>query len=256
MSLIITVRTAEGIVMASDSRMSFNRTDNNNGVQTVLFGIHYTDTSYKTFLCDGRIGISTCGLANINRTPIANLIQNYINNIYIRGDSVESTAKKLLNYITRLQGSSANNETIIFHVAGYQKENNVDAIHTYRVDTAANHIELDQSFGARWDGEIETLTRLIKNGYIVSQENVRSFSDPRLANHLVIPANSMRHPEMKFIWDLMTLQDGIDFAKFAIRTTADTMRFQAVPKTVGGPIDILVIRPDGAQWIKRKELHA
>ncbi len=54
----------------------------------------------------------------------------------------------------------------------------------------------------------------------------------------------------------MTLQDGIDFAVFAIRTTIDTMRFQMCVKTVGGPIDVLVIKPSGAQWISRKELRA
>ena len=56
------------------------------------------------------------------------------------------------------------------------------------------------------------------------------------------------------IWAAMTLQDAIDFSIYAIRTTIDTIRFQARPKNVGGPIDVLVITPDGARWIQRKEL--
>jgi hypothetical protein len=52
------------------------------------------------------------------------------------------------------------------------------------------------------------------------------------------------------------VQDAIDYALYAVRVTIDTIRFQARPKTVGGPVDILVIRPTGAQWIQRKELHA
>lgn len=66
----------------------------------------------------------------------------------------------------------------------------------------------------------------------------------------------MRQPELDIAWNLMTLQDGIDFAEYAIKTTIDTMKFQIASKTVGGPIDILVIKPNGAQWIQRKELHA
>jgi hypothetical protein len=52
----------------------------------------------------------------------------------------------------------------------------------------------------------------------------------------------------------MALQDAIDFSIYAIRTTIDTIRFQARPKNVGGSIDVLVIAPDGAKWIQRKEL--
>jgi len=33
------------------------------------------------------------------------------------------------------------------------------------------------------------------------------------------------------------------------------MRFQARPKNVGGPIDVLTLTPEGVKWIQRKELH-
>jgi len=32
------------------------------------------------------------------------------------------------------------------------------------------------------------------------------------------------------------------------------MRFQARPKNVGGPIDVLLLTPEEARWIQRKEL--
>jgi hypothetical protein len=54
----------------------------------------------------------------------------------------------------------------------------------------------------------------------------------------------------------MSLQDAIDFSIYAIRTTIDTMRFQARPKNVGGPIDVLVLTPDETKWIQRKALRA
>jgi hypothetical protein len=51
----------------------------------------------------------------------------------------------------------------------------------------------------------------------------------------------------------MTIQDAIDFAIYAVRTTIDTMRFQARPKNVGGPVDVLLISPDEPpRWIQRK----
>ena len=45
-------------------------------------------------------------------------------------------------------------------------------------------------------------------------------------------------------WNFMTLQDAIDFVRYAINITIETMRFSNVNKTVGGPIDILVITPN------------
>ena len=56
-------------------------------------------------------------------------------------------------------------------------------------------------------------------------------------------------------FNYFTLQDAIEFAEYATKTTIDTMRFQQRIKTVGGPIDILVIKPNSCQWIAHKELH-
>lgn len=52
----------------------------------------------------------------------------------------------------------------------------------------------------------------------------------------------------------MSLQDAIDFSSYAIETTVKTMQFQSVAKTVGGPIDILAITPNGVKWIKHKKI--
>lgn len=77
MSFIITVYTSEGIVMASDSRSTYNFTKQlGNGNFETLCGAQITDTTYKTFQCNEHIGISTCGDASINQTPIAGYIEN------------------------------------------------------------------------------------------------------------------------------------------------------------------------------------
>ena len=92
--------------------------------------------------------------------------------------------------------------------------------------------------GAHWDGETDVLIRLIQ------------------------PA-ALRKPDGKYFdlpqhnipWNFFTLQDAIEFAEFATKVTIDTMKFQERVKTVGGPIDILVLKPGAHQWISHKELH-
>jgi len=61
-------------------------------------------------------------------------------------------------------------------------------------------------------------------------------------------------PSYGIPFQMFTLQDMIDFAVYGIRATADTMRFQLRAKTVGGPIDVLILKPTEAKWISRKSL--
>lgn len=268
MSLIITICTSEGLIMASDSRSTYTKTNVRDGKVIVKFGAHYTDTTYKTFLCDNRIGISTCGDGTLCGKSIAGHIENIINNVYSKDDSVEAVSHKMLKYFNDLSGKN----DVTFHVAGYKKEEDKDIAVVYSVSTASGQVKLlrEGLCGANWDGERATLTRLMKNSYVVPQENAIPIgtitlnkkdengndSSVVLKNQIAIPGGSLCQSELDVAWDLMTLQDGIDFAQYAIKTTIDTMRFQTESKTVGGPIDILVIKPNGAQWIQHKELHA
>ena len=53
-----------------------------------------------------------------------------------------------------------------------------------------------------------------------------------------------------------SLQDAVDYAKFLIRTTAEYQRFSGSMPTVGGDIDIaLLTNHRGFQWIAQKELY-
>lgn len=268
MSLIVTVCTSEGIVMASDSRSTYNNTELRGEKVIVKFGVHYSDTTYKTFLCNNKIGISTCGDGTICGKSIAGHISDFINNSYSDDDTVENAAKKLCDFFSALPEKN----DVIFHVAGFKKDNSRDIPVVYSVITATKQIisQIDGGLGAIWDGERSTLTRLMKNSYVVETEKVipigtitltskdenGATTETILRNQLAIPAGALRQPDLDVAWGLMTLQDGIEFAEYAIKTTIDTMRFQVAPKTVGGPIDILVIKPNDAQWIQHKELHA
>ena len=93
--------------------------------------------------------------------------------------------------------------------------------------------------GASWGGEADTLSRLLSRVGALDQNGA-------LAKELASFGVAFQH---------FTLQDAIDVAAYAIRATADTMRFQMRPQTVGGPIDALVVRPGEARWLQRKELQ-
>ena len=61
-------------------------------------------------------------------------------------------------------------------------------------------------------------------------------------------------PNEEILWEYLTLQDAVDFARFAVNTTKETMRFKKVVKTVGGSIDILIILPENSFWLQKELL--
>ena len=80
MSFIITVYTHEGIIMASDSRITYTTYEPNPNGKGALknYGIQSTDTTYKTFICNSTIGLSTSGASSIKNKPISIYIEDFI----------------------------------------------------------------------------------------------------------------------------------------------------------------------------------
>ena len=72
---------------------------------------------------------------------------------------------------------------------------------------------------------------------------------------------SFHHSNTSSVSRTFTLQDAIDFIVFLVKATAEMLRFSdgtiaspgAFP-TVGGPIDIAVLQPNGITWVQTKSL--
>lgn len=237
MSLIITLYVREGIVMAADSRLTLKYPRTTAG-QTDTLSITSSDSAKKLFLAPNNIGIASCGPADIGGVPIAGFIESFIvEKIKGQSLSVEQVASELKVYF----GTLGVRTGTLFHVAGYAKTNETLEQKLFLVNPAADTLtQLNQANqqGANWSGEIDVLQRLLNNVALIQSDG----SDP-------VPLPIFGVP-----FEFFTLQDAIDFASYGIRSTIDTLRFQAREKTVGGPIDVLVIKPDSSHWIEQKQL--
>ncbi len=129
----------------------------------------------------------------------------------------------------------------MFHIAGYTQTEAGWEQTVFSVDPAVGSVlrlnSVNQQ-GANWGGEIDVLQRLLNEVTLVQQDG-----------QATVPL-----PVFGVPFEFFTLQDAIDFAVFGIRSTIETLRFQNREKTVGGPIDLLVVTPSGAKWIKQKQL--
>lgn len=237
MSFIIAVHVKEGIVLASDSRTTYTQTTNDGNKQIVRIGTHITDTTYKTFLCPNGVGISTCGDASILGTPITGYIEEFIGANIDKSTDISNIPQLLIQYFKTTPVIPDTN----FIVAGYKKDNGINIQKIYHLNVKTEWVkEIDtDSQGAKWDGETQILSKIIQNTYM------------RDSNGKEIPLG-----KTEVSWSLFTLQDAIDFAQYAVDVTIKSMHYSNFVETVGGPIDVLVIKPEESIWIQHKELHA
>jgi hypothetical protein len=240
MSFIITLFTREGIVMASDSRLTLNAEQQTPNGQKHLLAAGMSDTNYKTFFAKDSIGISTFGQADINGNPISGFIQNFISEHNELENTISSFAKDINNHFRTFNPIP----DVGFHIAGYEKEDGLLKPKVYRVAPFHDLVQLKnpenqngEIQGATWDGESDILGRLL----------LPVFQKAEDGQFIPLPM----HP---IPWQFFTLQDAIDFAVFAIQTTIDCVRFFPRPKTVGGPIDVLILTKEKGFWVSRKEL--
>ncbi|HHX69662.1 MAG: hypothetical protein WAO56_05385 [Miniphocaeibacter sp.] len=238
MSFIITTYCNEGIVMASDSRITYNNTSKGQNDEIINnVGINLSDNVNKLFLTKNGIGISACGTAAILNfetniaEPISGHVEKIINEEIFEEDKVDIVVEKIIRYFDKFN----NNLDTTFHVAGYDKEFNRKIVR-FNLATGKREDFGKEIAGATWDGETIYFSKL--------------FNETEVNGN-----NKFVFPQLDIPFQFFNLQDAIDFCRFAIDITIKTMRFTNVVKTVGGNIDVLVIKPDEEIWVSKKELH-
>lgn len=235
MSFLIAVYVNEGIVLASDRRTTYTNTIEREGRILQSIGIHTTNSTEKTFLCPNGAGISTCGDASLCGAPITGYIQEAIRTQIGVDCDVEEIPNILIRYFNNLSTVPDTN----FIVAGYKTVDDKKEQKVYKVNVKSQVITVadTNNQGATWDGETFTLTRLLQNVALIDEKG-----------------NCNPLPFERILFEYFTLQDAVDFARYAVETTIQTMHFKNVVESVGGAVDILVITPDETRWLQKAEL--
>jgi len=221
--------------MATDSRLTLN-TQGQAG--QIMLAVGQSDTAQKLFLTKTNVGISTAGNADIQGVPIAGFVESFIHDVVeSQNMEVDQVAQALLQHFRGLPQPPNS----VFHVAGYKKKEKTLDQQVWKVVVNQNvnqQVNPSGGQGATWDGESDILVRLIQPVAPLTPQG-------QIAGAL---------PLHTIPWGFFTLQDAIDFAVFAERSTIDVLRFLPRPKTVGGPIDVCVIKPSSADWVQKKQL--
>ena len=98
MSLIICVHVHEGIVLASDSRSTYNNNIRMENKEIVHIGTNITDTTNKPFLCPNKVGLAICGDSSINGRPIAGFIEEFLLNKVTKDTPIDEMPEMIIEY--------------------------------------------------------------------------------------------------------------------------------------------------------------
>lgn len=233
MSLIVTVRVSEGIIMAADSRVSVHVKQNNDETRSAAGIRHFTDSFPKIFTAPNGAGISFCGEMALGDNGMHVMVKKFIDRKVHLSTPVEKVPGLLLEDMLLQERPPAT----IFHVCGYLTENGEKIPCMWRVIPRKNIVEVLEGKPMVWDGEGDILARLL------SPVDIRT----PLGEHVPLP-------DYPVAFNMFTLQDAADFADYAVKVTMESMRFSLRAKTVGGQVDVLAITPGGTHWLRKKEL--
>lgn len=244
MSFVITTYVTEGIVMAADSRQTIRGRGQANGQPVTEVEMVTSDNCDKLFFLENQgVGISVFGETIIDNKPVAHAIRLFEEECSRPGDGIMEVVDNLMRYMSS-KHPSANTS---FHVAGYALENGVSVPHVYHCQVSHNiirRLNTDQRsgsliYGTAWGGQGDIMARLLQ----------ARASVPNPAK----PEETIELPSYPIIWETMPVIDAIDFSEMAVDITSQMERFEMRPKTSGGPIDVLLLTPQGSDWIYRKQ---
>ncbi len=255
MTMNVTVRVPDGIVIASDSLASQqnaiqlpplnvrhkcgscgNEEASSIAVPAPPIGVpaNSSPLANKLFYI-GQFGVSFHGAAAVGGRTLCNHVLNYVHTDFVPSRTVrevtddlstilQEALRKDVGDLSRLPAALA---PIGFQIAGYNHDD-LDAGSSFMVAIGQDRKITDtKGNGVTFGGIVDVANRVYRK--LLPTDNVSL--------------------------DLMTLPDAVDFARFLIRTTADYQRFAKMVPVVGGPIDIAVITKwAGFRWVQRKTL--
>lgn len=186
-----------------------------------------SDSARKVFVVHDRVAVGSWGDAMILDMPIAHHIAAFaIANPLQPTSTVEQLTDSILAHFRAIAPSAMTG----FVVAGYDGPDP----YVYEINVGLNmkkRWNVDPASGKTtyavfYGGDYDILTRLLSN------------------------------PSTNPAFNLLNLQDAVDFSRHLIRTTIDQMRFEPRFPTVGGHIDTVTLTPNRTKFLVRKELHA
>jgi hypothetical protein len=255
-TIIVGIATPDGIVLASESRTTRSTSEGHR----IL-----SDSAQKVFSIGDRFGVATAGLAFIGSDTIAGVMDRFL--AHVDEDDTRDIEKfsaalksffdeRFLEWLAEIDETwdpDEHGSAIQFLVCGYD-DYGIGHIREVTIPGDLGDSDLPNTVmgGVIWRGQTDVIRRLVK-GVDWAGINVELPDDA---------LEALRGLEYESLFPI-TVQDALDYAAFLVRTTIDMQRFSdgtvASPGLVpgcGGPLQLLVVDRDGADWAQAQTRSA
>ena len=258
MTVLVSVKINDGVVMAADSASSFES------------GMVYQNADKIVNLMEGLpIGAMATGAGGIGNESIDTLMKD-LRRRFSGADAkhpdwaldpatytLRDVAIRLRSFlfeekVKAYSGSVWTRLRICGYSAGRPLAEVWEVLLMGSDSPAPTQVQGEQEFGIRWDGEYEALSRLI---FGLGTRFEEAAAKSGLSREQVADLRGKLAPELfeLLFVEAMPIQDAVDLARFLVEATISFVKFSvARPKTVGGPIGIAAItKHEGFRWFQR-----
>jgi hypothetical protein len=270
MTIVVTVRVNDGIVLAADSATSF--IDSAGNVAKIYNNANKISNLVKVW----PIGAMTYGAGSIGSASISTLLKDLRVKLTPHLGSppdplaldrnsytVEDVAKKAMTFLDQHYRAAYPNPFPGFflgcRICGYSAAGALPEAWEIRIRGAnregPERLYDDDLFGPRWAGETEAIDRLVlgvgsRFHEVLAQQGLDQAGIEQairvVTSHLYAP----------LFLPAMPIQDAIDLAQFLVDASVKFSHFSLRPATVGGPIEIATItKHEGFKWVVRKHYY-
>jgi hypothetical protein len=265
-TIIVSVKFHDGIVVASDSTTAFFRTDER--------FVQSYDNANKIFNLSRAlpIGAATCGSGNIASASVSTLSKDLRERFQGSAEgctdwkldpesyTVEDVTRKAREFLLSAVAASEQVVRMTYWVFGYASGRPLPELWGIYVNgkdiPEPTLIAGEAACQPNWAGETEALDRLILGRtQAIVDSAVKNGADPEESAGLLQKMGPDLYEAL--VMPAMPVQDAIDLARYLVETTAGFMRFSiSRAKTVGGAIEIAAItKHEGFKWVARKHFY-
>lgn len=272
MTIVVTVKVTDGLVLAADSAATFYLPGAHGSVITKIYNHANKIFNLRKGLSIGAMVYGAGGIGASSVETLSKDLRRRFSDVndgaYYLGDTytIEEVAIRSRRFLYEESYLSAFAQPpadffMGYRVCGYSGQASLPEVWEFIIagpDCGIPYqIQGVNEFGLRWAGENEALDRLMlgaasgmmhwltQKGLVQPQdadalqtEFINQFCSP-----LALPA--------------MPIQDAIDVAKFAVETAAKYAKYGLRPETIGGPIELAAItKHEGFKWVSRKHYYS
>lgn len=262
MSIGIVIKGPEGLVLAAESRLTFQVTPQ--GTRTRI-PVSF-DNARKVLQFDdphNYVGVVTYGLAGIGLRSVYSFIPEFESSLASSSISsrisIADFAQELSNFFMHQWNSVMpqryRGPSITFVIGGFNAGEPYGRVYLIEIPRSPTPVEQHANvFGITWGGQREIVDRLIR-GY--DERAIQIATQILNLNQQQIQQlrQAFRPLQMQMPVQILSLQDCVDLAILFVRTTIEAQRLTVGIRGCGGPIDVATItRSDGFRFLQQKQI--